>query len=124
MIKNKISYKVAGGSFQTKYEAKVGISLAEISSHTVIRHRFSIDDNEDDGIGNDMIISQDLCRALGIIVEYDDCIIRLTSGITSMREDSFFPNCKGQVLPIKQFNQMIAQSQEPKVTAKATERIV
>ena len=57
MIKNKISYKVAGGSFQTKYEGKIGISLAEISSHTIIRHRFSIDDNEDNGIGYDMIIT-------------------------------------------------------------------
>jgi hypothetical protein len=39
-----------------------------------------------------------------------------------MKEDSF-PNCKGRV-PIKQFNQMIAESQEPKVTAEATEQII
>jgi hypothetical protein len=75
MIKSKISYTVAEGIFQTKYESKLGISLAEISNHTVIRHRFSIDDNEDDGIGYKIIIGQDLCRALGIIVDYDDCII-------------------------------------------------
>ena len=69
-----------------------------------------------------MIIGQDLCHVLGVIVDYDDCIIRLKSGIISMQQDIFL-NCKGQV-PMKQFNQMIAQSQEPKVTAKATERIV
>jgi len=42
MIKKRTSYKVAGGEFQTKYEAKIGFSLTEFSQHnSIIRHRFA-----------------------------------------------------------------------------------
>jgi hypothetical protein len=47
-----------GGKFYTKYDKLLGISMT--SKHSVIRHQFTIDDDEDEGIGCDMIIGQDL----------------------------------------------------------------
>jgi hypothetical protein len=65
--KARVSYKVAGGNFYTNYKAKLGIAfLPKFSQTIVVQHHFAINDSNDEGIGYDVIIGQDLCDVLGI----------------------------------------------------------
>ena len=123
MRKKRTSYKVAGGEFQTKYEAKVGFSLTEFSHNSIIRHRFAIDDGYgDEGIGYDMIIGQDLCNLLGININYEDCTIEM-DGMAVAMKDSSFP-IRGGKSNKARINKIFSQSAKPKATAEATDRIM
>jgi hypothetical protein len=92
MQKNEVSYNVAGrGKFYTKYEAKLGLSLPEFSQTNVVRHRFTIDDSDGEGIGYDLIIGQDLCKIMGIDLHYSDCTIQMNGRSIAMKRSSNFP---------------------------------
>ena len=97
MVSSKTSYKVAGGKFRTTFEAKIGVSLPELSQTNVVRHRFAVDDSEGDGIGYDMIIGQDLCKTLGMDVCYRDCTLQMNRMTVAMKNNDF-PIRKGMFL--------------------------
>jgi hypothetical protein len=125
MQKNNVSYNVAGGKFYTKYEAKLGLSLPEFSSQTnVVRHRFAIDDSDGEGIGYDLIIGQDLCKIMGIDLHYSDCTIQMNAGRSIAMKSSNFPIRQSAISSREIKQVVIARSEEPKVTAEATDRIV
>jgi hypothetical protein len=113
---------VAGGKFYTKYEAKLGLSLPEFSQTNVVRHRFAIDDSDGEGIGYDLIIGQDLCKIMGIDLHYSDCTISMNGRSITMKSSNF-PIQRSAILS-REIKQVIAQAEEPKVTAEAIERIV
>jgi hypothetical protein len=90
MQKMRVSYKVMGGNFYTNYEAKLGISLPKFSQTNIVRHRFAIDDCDDEGIGYDVIIGQDVCDAMGIDVQYySDCTIQRNGRSVAMKDSNF-----------------------------------
>jgi hypothetical protein len=121
--KTKVSYKkVVGGNFYTNYEAKLGISLPEFSQTNVVQHHFAINDSDDEGIGYDVIIGQDLYDVLGIDVQYSNCAIQRNSRSITMK-NSNFPVQQVDILS-REIKQVIARTEEPKVTAEATDRIV
>ena len=78
IYKNTVSYNVAGGKFQTKYDVMLGISMNEFSCHSIIRHQFAIDDEENEGIGYNGCDYQPryLCKVLGMSVNYNDCTLQ------------------------------------------------
>jgi hypothetical protein len=120
--KNKTSYLVAGGTYSTDFEVKLGISLPEFNPNSIVRHRFAIDDSDDGGIGYDMIIGQDLCWNMGIVVDYDDAMIEW-NGMSIPMKDEDFP-CRKGLRSKREMRQMVARTAEPRVTQEATSRIL
>jgi hypothetical protein len=112
LIKEKVSYyKIAGGKFRMNFEAKLlGISLPEFSQTNFAQHRFS------------SIIGQDLCKVLGLDINCSDCIIQMNERSVALKSSNC-PVRQGMTSP-REVRQVIARSEEPKVTAEATERIV
>ena len=69
--RSKASYKTAAGTFQSKFSMKLIITLDEFGGNTKIEHLFDLDENEE-GIGYDMIIGRDLLNQLNIDVRFSD----------------------------------------------------
>jgi hypothetical protein len=63
--------------------------LPEFSQTNVVRYRYAIDDSDGKGLGYDFIISQDLCDALGIDVQYSDCTIQMNGRSSAMKNSNF-----------------------------------
>jgi hypothetical protein len=120
--RNKTSYLVAGGTYSTEFGVKLGISLHEFNPNSIVRHRFAIDDSDDGGIGYDMIIGQDLCWHMGIIVNYDDDMVEW-NGVAIPMKDEDFP-CRKGLKSKREMRQIVAKTAEPKVTQEATSRIL
>jgi hypothetical protein len=96
--------------------------LPEFNPNSIVRHHFAIDDSDGGGIGYDMIIGQDLCWHMGIVVDYDEAMVEW-NGMAIPMKDEDFPCHKG-LKSKRGMRQIIVRSAEPKVTQEATSRIL
>lgn len=105
-------------------QAKLEISLLKLSqTHVIQQHCFSIDDSDNEGIGYDVIIlGQDLYQVLGLNINYIDCTIQKNDRSITIKNRTF--PVRRDLMPSREFRQVIARSEETKITAEATERIV
>ena len=83
-VKEESSYKTAAGTFSSKYNMEIDLTLDEFGRSTKIKHRFDLDENED-GIGYDMIIGRDLLTKLNIDVRFSDKTIKWEDQLIPMK---------------------------------------
>ena len=100
---------------------KLTITLDEFGRNTKINHAFNLDENED-GIGYDMIIGRDLLNELNIDVRFSDGTIKWEDQVVPMKN---FQRIWKDNHPLKkELRSTILCSIEPKSTKEATERVV
>ena len=120
--KEKSTYKTAAGTFNSENTMKLSFTLDEFGGSTKIVHRFDLDENED-GIGYDMIIGRDLLSQLHIDVRFSDgTITKWEDQLVPMK--SFSNIWKDKHPTRKELQATILRSVEPKATKEATERVV
>lgn len=119
--KEKSTYQTAAGTFTSKYSMKLHFSLDEFGGRTKIVHRFDLDEDED-GIGYDMIIGRDLLNELNIDVRFSDKTIKWEDQLIPMK--SFANVWQNKHPSRKELKATILRSAEPKATREATERVV
>ena len=81
---SKASYRTAAGIVKSKYSMKLTVTLDEFGRGTKINHAFDLDENED-GIGYDMIIGRDLLNELNINVRFSDGTIKWEDQVVPMK---------------------------------------
>ena len=120
---NKITYDTAGGDYSTKHDVKINFTLPEFSSSKIITHRFHIDDDrKHNNLGYDMIIGQDIMRKIGCITDYNKgTLIWNDTTVPMWNRDVDRPT---PTLFRNELREVVKQTAEPKVTRRATDRMV
>ena len=118
---NQASYKTAAGTFKSTFSMKLTITLDEFGGSTRIKHLFDLDENEE-GIGYDMIIGRDLLNELNIDVRFSDGTIKWEDQLVPMKD--FQGIWKGDHPSRKELKSIILRSNEPKSTSEATSRVI
>ena len=120
-VKEESSYKTAAGNFNSKYNMEIDLTLDEFGRSTKIKHRFDLDENED-GIGYDMIIGRDLLTQLNIDVRFSDKTIKWEDQLIPMK--SFAKIWQNEHPTRKELKATVLRSVEPKSTKEATDRVI
>ena len=119
--KEKSSYKTAAGTFESRFNMSLTFKLDEFGGNTKIHHNFDLDENED-GIGYDMIIGRDLLNELNIDVRFSDKTIKWEDQLVPMK--SFKNIWKNEHPSRREIKTTILRSVEPVSTKEATDRVV
>ena len=82
--RSEASYKTASGIVKSKYSMKLLVTLDEFGKGTKINHVFDLDENED-GIGYNMIIRRDLLNQLNIDIRFSDGTIKWEDQVVPMK---------------------------------------
>ena len=83
--RSEASYKTAAGVFKSKFSMKLTITLDEFGGNIRIKHPFDLDENEE-GIGYDMILGRDLLNELNIDVRFSDGTIKWEDQLVPMKK--------------------------------------
>ena len=86
---SKASYKTAASIVESKYSMPLIVTLDEFGRGTKINHVFDLDENED-GIGYNMIIGRDLLNQLNIDVRFSDGTIKWGDQVVPMETSKEF----------------------------------
>ena len=119
--RSEASYKTAAGVFKSKFSMKLTITLDEFGGNIRIKHPFDLDENEE-GIGYDMILGRDLLNELNIDVRFSDGTIKWEDQLVPMKD---FQRIWTDDHPSrKELRSAILRSNEPKSTSDATRRVI
>ena len=123
--RNETQYKVAGSIFETKHIAKVQFTLPQFSTSKIITWKCAIDesDSPDSGIGYDMIIGRDLLNELGIDLSFKTKTISWDEMVVPMATHYSYDKTEKKDLSYKEIRQLVVQTEEPRVTKDATQRL-
>ena len=100
---------------------KLIVTLDEFGRGTKINHVFDLNENEK-GIGYDMIIGRDLLNQLNINVRFSDGTIKWEDQLVSMK--NFQRIWKNDHCSRKELKSTMLCSIEPSSTKEATDRVV
>jgi hypothetical protein len=121
---DKSVYQTAAGDFTSKYSMNINLKLDEFAENTnIVPHRFDLLNENEDGIGYDMIIGRDLLNDLKIDVRFSDNMIKWEDQLVPMK--SFTKLYTMNKHPTrKELQATILRSAEPISTKEATDRAV
>ena len=119
---NEITYENGGGGYKTKYDIKIDFTLPEFSETKIINHQFNIDSSEDNNLGYDMIIGQDLMKKLDMIVNLNNINLIWDNIIVPMWISR--ANHPTPTLNRSKIDKSMQEMDDLKITREATEIIV
>ena len=119
--RSKASYKTAASTFKSRYSMKLIVTLNEFGRGTELNHVFDLDENEE-GIGYNMIIGRDLLNQLNTDVRFINGTIKWEDQVVPMK--NFQRIWKDNHPSKKELGSIMLCSVEPSSTKEATERVV
>ena len=123
MRSNKVEYITVAGMYFTTHDVKVPFCMPEFSSRKISNHQFHVDNDEDEsGIGYDMIIGCDLMVKLGLTADFKHQVLQWDGATLHMKEPI---NLLVQSnLTKRKMRKVLMHTTEPASTREATERIL
>jgi hypothetical protein len=115
---NRATFHTAAGAFATERTATMNFILTEFTENKRITWEFCVDDTPCNmGIKYDMVIGRDLLRALGIVMDFDNLILRWGDMIVDMHPPTTFDSRE------REFNALFEEAIQSKCARAVQTRV-